>query len=151
MRHQDVEYYKNYYLNQAQQKGGHLNVFHGARNQKGYGLGSIFRGLYRWAIPHIKSGAKTIGQRALKEGVGVAQDVLDGQNITDSVVNRGKKVIGSLNSQDATRAQRGNGRKPTKRKAPAKPASRAPAKRQKRAPAKKTTKSNHPDKFFETY
>ena len=133
MRESKADYFKNYYLNQAQQKGGHLTVFHGGRNQRGYGLGSIFRGLYRWAIPHVQSGLKAIGQRALKEGVGVAQDVLDGQNVTDSVVNRGKKAIGSLTSQDAT--QQGSGKKAIKRKAPAKTASRAPAKRQKTSPS----------------
>ena len=135
MRQQNVEYFKNYYVNQAQQKGGHLNAFHGARNQHGYGLGFIFKGLYRWAIPHVQSGMKALGRKALKESVGVAQDVLNGERLGDSVVKRGKKAIGSLTSQNATQA--GNGKKTTKRKAKPKSASRAPAKRRKTSPAKK--------------
>ena len=43
--------YEEYYLNQAKQKGGNL---HGARFQEGYGLGPVFRGLFRWAMPHIQ-------------------------------------------------------------------------------------------------
>ena len=33
--------YEQYYLDQAKQKGGNLPAFHGARFQRGYGLGSI--------------------------------------------------------------------------------------------------------------
>ena len=135
MREHNAEYFKNYYLNQAQQKGGHLVAFHGARNQRGYGLGGIFRGLYRWAIPHLQS----VGQRALKEGVGVAQDVLNGEKLGDSVLKRGEKVIGSMASQNAS--QKGAGQKGRKRKAQTKSVSRAPTKRRKTSPAKKADKS----------
>ena len=37
--------YEEYYLNQAKQKGGNLPAFHWSRFQRGYGLGSIFKGL----------------------------------------------------------------------------------------------------------
>ncbi|CAH3181869.1 unnamed protein product [Porites lobata] len=57
--------YEQYYVNQAKQKGGNLPAFHGARFQNGYGLGSIFRGLFRWAMPHLQQGAKVIGKKAL--------------------------------------------------------------------------------------
>ena len=69
--------YEQYYVNQAKQKGGSLPAFHGARFQWGYGLGSIFRGLFRWAMPHLQQGAKGIGKKALQTGVNVAQDVLE--------------------------------------------------------------------------
>ena len=39
--------YEQHYLNQAKQMGGNLPAFHGARSQRGYGLGSIFKGLFR--------------------------------------------------------------------------------------------------------
>jgi hypothetical protein len=145
MREHNAEYFRNYYVNQAQQKGGNLAAFHGARNQRGYGIGSIFRGLYRWAIPHLYSGIKAVGQRALKEGVGVAQDVLNGEKLGDSVVKRGKKAIGSLTSQNAS--QKGAGRKATKRKAKAKSVSRASTKRRKTSPAK-TTNNSPFNQFF---
>ena len=45
--------YEEYYLNQAKLKGGNLPAFHSARFQRGYGLGSIFKGLFRWVMPHL--------------------------------------------------------------------------------------------------
>ena len=64
--------YQEYYLNQAKQKGGNFPAFHGARFQRGYGLGSMFKGLFRWALPHLQQGAKVLGKKALQTGVQVA-------------------------------------------------------------------------------
>ena len=80
--------YEQYYVDQAKQKGGNLPAFHGARFQRGYGLGSIFKGLFRWAMPHLQQGAKVIGRKALQTGVNVAQDVLDGDNIKKAIMPR---------------------------------------------------------------
>ena len=82
--------YEQYYVDQAKQKGGNLPAFHGARFQRGYGLGSIFKGLFRWAMPHLQQGAKVIGRKALQTGANVAQDVLDGDNIKTAVHKRTK-------------------------------------------------------------
>ena len=82
-------FYKTYYLNQAQQKGGSLHVFHGAPYQRGYGLGSMLRGLFRWAVPKVSSAAKAAGKAALKEGVGLAQDVIEGKK--SSTVGNGTR------------------------------------------------------------
>ena len=75
------KFYEQYYVDKAKQKDGNLPAFYGARFQQGYGLGSIFKGLFRWAMPHLQQGAKVIGKKALRTGVNVAQDVLDGDNI----------------------------------------------------------------------
>ena len=83
--------YEQYYLDQAKQKDGNLPAFHGARFQRGYGLGSIFRGLFRWAVPHLQQGAKMLGKKALQTGVSVAQDVLAGETLKQqqkSVLNK---------------------------------------------------------------
>ena len=71
--------YEQYYIDQAKQQGGSLPAFHGARFQRGYGLGSIFRGLFRFAVPHLQQGTKMLGKKALQTGVDVAQDVLEGK------------------------------------------------------------------------
>ena len=102
--------YEEYYLNQAKQKGGNLPAFHGARFQQGYGLGSIFKGLFRWAMPHLQQGAKVLGKKALQTGAQVAQDVLEGNNVNTALAKRSKEAIGGLVSQA------GRGRKATKRK-----------------------------------
>ena len=102
--------YEEYYLNQARQKGGNLPAFHGARFQQGYGLGSIFKGLFRWAMPHLQQGAKVLGKKALPTGIQAAQDVLEGNNVNTALAKRSREAIGGLVPQG------GNGRKSTKRK-----------------------------------
>ena len=120
--------YEEYYLNQAKQKGGSLPAFHGARFQRGYGLGSIFKGLFRWAIPHLQQGAKMLGKRALQTGVQVAQDVLAGENVKTATKKRAKQALG-LPSQNSS--QSGGGRKAIKRKTPGTKNSSPPGKRAK--------------------
>ena len=102
--------YEEYYLNQAKQKGGNLPAFHGSRFQQGYGLGSIFKGLFRWAMPHLQQGAKVLGKKALQTGVQVAQDVLEGNNVNTALAKRSKEAISGLVPQA------GSGRKSTKQK-----------------------------------
>ena len=126
--------YEEYYLNQAKQKGGNLPAFQGARFQRGYGLGSIFRGLFRWAVPHLKQGAKMLGKKALQTGVNVAQDVLAGENLKTAVKRQGKKALG-LTSQNSP--QSGAGKKGIKRKAQRRNNSSPPGKKRKTSPQQK--------------
>ena len=93
--------YEQYYVDQAKQKG---------RNLPGIYLGSIFKGLFRLAMPHLQQGAKMLGKKALQTGVDVAQDVLAGENVKTATKKRAKQAIGGLVSQA------GSGRKATKRK-----------------------------------
>ena len=96
--------------NQAKQKGNNLPAFHGARFQQGYGLGSIFKGLFRWGMPNLKQGAKVLGKKALQTGAQVAQDVLEGNNVNTVLAKRSKEVTRGLVPHS------GSGRKATKRK-----------------------------------
>ena len=59
-----------------QQRGGNIAGYRGARFQRGYGIGGIFKGLARYAIPLFKQGAKVAGKRALQAATEVGQDVL---------------------------------------------------------------------------
>ena len=104
--------YEEYYLNQAKQKGGNLLAFHGSRFQQGYGLGSIFKGLFCWAMPHLQQGTKVLGKKALQTGVQVTQDVLEGDNVNTGLAKRSREAIGNLAPQT------GSGRRATKRKVP---------------------------------
>ena len=61
--------YNDYY---ARQSGGVLPYFVGARYQRGHGLGSLFGGLLRIAMPLIKRGAVALGSGALETGVRIA-------------------------------------------------------------------------------
>ena len=126
--------YEQYYVDQAKQKGGNLPAFHGGRFQQGYGLGSMFRGLFRWALPHIQQGAKMLGKKALQTGVNVAQDLLAGENVKAALSKQGKKALG-LPSQNSS--QSGGGRKGTKRKAQPIRNSSPPGKKRKTSPQQK--------------
>ena len=98
MKHQDYccddstrQSYEQYYTSQA---GSGLPGFQGLRYQRGHGLGSLFWGLVGVTAPLFKKGAialgKSLGQKALKAGVELAQDYL-GDNKRNS--NQRKRVI----------------------------------------------------------
>lgn len=72
----------------AGQSGSGLPYYQGIPLQKGYGLGGIFRRLFRSALPFIISGAKNVGKEALKTGAQIAGDVLSGENFKTSALRR---------------------------------------------------------------
>ena len=79
--------YDDYY---AQQVGGALPYFAGARVQRGHVFGSLFGGLLRSVAPLIKRGALALGNRALKTGAQIAGDILSGENIRTAAKRRTK-------------------------------------------------------------
>lgn len=84
----------------ARQAGGPLPYFVGARVQCGQRLGSVLGGLLRSAMPLIKRGAVTLGKRALKNGVHIADDVMSSQNIKTAAkrhaTEAGKDLLSGL-------------------------------------------------------
>ena len=129
--------YEQYYVDQARKKGGNLPAFHGARFQRGHGLGSIFKGLFRWAMSHLQQGAKVVGKKALQTGVNVAQDVLGGDNIKTAISKQAKQAIGNMTSQKSQQGQSGAGKKAIKRKAQGSTISSPPGKKAKTSPQQK--------------
>jgi hypothetical protein len=82
----DTNLLKDHFL--RQQRGGNIAGYRGARMQRGYGIGGIFKSLARYAIPLLfKQGAKVAGKRALQEATEVGQDVLQGTNVREGEVN----------------------------------------------------------------
>jgi hypothetical protein len=108
--------YKEYYENQC---GSGLPVFHGAKYQRGYGLGNVFRSFFRWiapvfkthALPLLKEGAQTIGTEAVRTIANVANDTLEGDKFSQSLRNRSKEAINSLASKIESKLQTGEGYK----------------------------------------
>jgi hypothetical protein len=74
----------DYYIHQA---GKGYPVFAGRRYQRGHGLGSIFGGLFKAAMPLLKKGAKTLGREALKTGLNIAGDVYKEEISGDNTVS----------------------------------------------------------------
>ena len=124
----DVKQLTDHYL--RQQRGGNIIGFRGARIQRGYGIGGIFKSLARIAIPLFKRGAKAVGKRALQAATEVGQDVLEGRNVIESAKSRGKQAAGDVAKAAANKVIVGRGRKKgIKRAAPGKTVIRAPTKK----------------------
>ena len=79
-----------YYLDQ---QGRGMTVFRGSpwqigHGQMGYGLGGLFRSVARAVMPMVKSGAKALGNIALKSGANFVGDVLAGKNVKEAAKAR---------------------------------------------------------------
>ena len=87
--HCQAKAYHDYYLHQA---GRGYPVYVGTRYQKGHELGSVFGCLRISAVPLLKREAKTLGREALKAGLNLALDVMEGQNVTQAAKSRLKST-----------------------------------------------------------
>src|SRR5215469_18084241 len=100
--------YEDYYLSQS---GSGIPVFQGSRTQVGHGLGSIFAGLFRFAMPLLKSLGITLGKQALRTGARIESDVAQGQSFTDSTKKRVgdtiKQYVPSFGNQSGSGKRRG--------------------------------------------
>ena len=85
----DTKAYHDYYIHQA---GKGYPVFAGRRYQRGHGLGSIFGGLFKAAMPLLKNGTKILEREALKTGLNIAGDVVQGINIKQAATSRLKST-----------------------------------------------------------
>jgi hypothetical protein len=118
--------YNKYYENQV---GSGIPVFQGARQQRGYGLGSIFRKFFGWvmpifkthALPMIKRGAQTVGTEAIRSATNIATDALSGKDIQTAAKERTIEALDNLSNKAQGVLQSGSGKKykrPKKRKLP---------------------------------
>jgi hypothetical protein len=87
--HHDTKAYHDYYIHQA---GKRYPGFAGRIYERGHGLGSIFGGLFKTALPVLKKGAETLGREALKMGLNIAGDVVQGRNIKQAADARLKST-----------------------------------------------------------
>ena len=90
-RKKQVRYY------QAQRGYGDMRVFRGQALQRGHGIGGLFKGLMRVAMPLMKKGLLHVGKRALNAGAKVMQDVSQDIPITESMKKRALEEINPRN------------------------------------------------------
>ncbi|GFW21814.1 uncharacterized protein F54H12.2 [Trichonephila clavipes] len=81
--------YEDYFVNQA---GNGLSYYQGQSFQKGYGIGGWFKRLFRFALPFLSRGAKSVGREVLRTGAQIANDLLEGQNLQESAEERAKEM-----------------------------------------------------------
>jgi hypothetical protein len=134
--------YVRYYLDQQQGRG--MPVFRGSPWQVGYSLRGLFRSLARRAMPLIKTGAKALGNIALKSGADFVGDVLAGRSVKEAAkartveaanVAKGKamnKLMGQTGSGKRKRSRNAK-RTAKKRKASTSTARRSQTKKRKTA------------------
>jgi hypothetical protein len=105
-------------------RGQGIPYFAGPVYQRGHGIGSLFRGLFRFAMPLIKQGAKAVGRQALQTGIQVAGDMLENKPVKESVKARLREAGSSLRNKAENKVHQlltGSGRRRArKRKAPVK-------------------------------
>ena len=106
--------YASYYVNQA---GSGLSGFSGVRYQRGHGFfGRLFSGIGNF----MKELLPAIGKRALPSGIGLAQDILSGENVLKSAKSRlieaGKSVADETLDKIKSRIQKGTGYRKRRRK-----------------------------------
>lgn len=87
-----MDQYTRYYINQSGGGGDIGPVYRASfRVQRGNGIGSFFRGLFRFVKPLLYSGAKAVGREALKTGSNIFTDLLNkqqGQQVGDILKSR---------------------------------------------------------------
>lgn len=95
-RSNQMRLYEEYYLKQT---GHGMPAFTGARYQRGHGLGNILRSLTKLAVPFLKKGASRVGKQALKTGMDIAQDAMQGHNIKAAAKKRVSQGLKQLITQ----------------------------------------------------
>ena len=87
----------------------------GSRFQRGHGLGSILGGFFRrLVLPFLKTNGKTMLENAVKTGMDVANDVIDGKSFKDSVKTH--VPVGIKRTAANLKFQSGSGVRRVKRK-----------------------------------
>ena len=82
------------------QKGNGMPAFVGVPYQRGRGLGCLFRRLFRFAMPLLKSAAKAVGKEALQTTANIATDLAKGvSNPTEVLKSRGREAASNLASR----------------------------------------------------
>ena len=71
--------------------GGAIPGFVGQPYQRGAGIGSFFRSIFRMAAPVLKRAAKAVGKQALKTGASIVADVAKGEIFCQPLSNMEKK------------------------------------------------------------
>ena len=102
--------YKSHH-NQIGGTAPNFPVFSGSKYQRRHGLGNIFSGLMKLALPVVKQGALQLGRTALKTGLNIARDKLSGQPLGQAIKTNTKNAGRELLTKAFSRMTQ-----PTKRK-----------------------------------
>jgi hypothetical protein len=85
--------FDQYYKHQ-QKGGGDFPVYVGRVKQRGHGIGDIFKTIWQYLFPAIK----TIAPHALRAGANIVEDVSSGSTWKDSTMKHGRDVVKQIPS-----------------------------------------------------
>lgn len=92
------------------QQGGSLPVYTGIPYQRGAGIGSFLRGLFRTIWPTVKKVGLAAGKEALQAGSEATRDYLnEGTDFKTALKRRGKQALGRTVSRFGQQLQHGHG------------------------------------------
>ena len=95
------------------QRGYGMSVYRGRALQRRHGLGWLFKGIFRIAVPIIrrtvlkagKTALKTLGKRALNAGYGAIKDIAsDRENVKDTLQKRAMEIVNPPREKTINRA-----------------------------------------------
>lgn len=145
----DSKYVQNiydHYLLSSQGKGPEA-YYSSGRGQRGAGIGSFLKGIFRQVLPFLKGGVKSLGEEVLKGGVGVLKDSLKGKSLKESLGLRMREAGGNLTEKAARKVESmvGGGRlkgrrRRRKHQSTSGRVTKRTISRKKKSPKKKTTR-----------
>lgn len=84
----------NKYYSRQQKGGGDFPVYVGRVRQRGHGIGDIFKSIWSFLFPAIK----TIAPHAIRAGANIVEDVTSGNSWKDSAMKHGAAVAKEIPS-----------------------------------------------------
>ncbi len=97
------------FWNAYYQKGYGMQIYSGVPYQRGSGIGSFFKGLFRLAWPVLKQAGKAIAGESLRSAADVTGDVIKGENWKKAAKKRALEGSNRVLSKAASKFQQGEG------------------------------------------
>ena len=92
------------------QRGGSLPVYSGIPYQRGNGIGSFFRGIFRAIWPTVKRLGIAAGREAIQAGSEATRDYMsEGTDFKTALKRRGKQAVGRTLTKLGDQLQKGSG------------------------------------------
>ncbi len=90
---QGVDYWTEFIRNQS---GAGINVYSGAPFQRGAGIGSFFRSLFRTAAPILRRAATAATKTAIETGMSTLGDIARGEDAGEAFKRNAKSAAADL-------------------------------------------------------
>lgn len=94
---------------------GTITVYRGSPFQRGHGVGTFLRGLFRASLPLLKRGASAVGKELLHSGVNFLEDIDHDMPVKEAFQQRMKDAQNNLKRKAIDTLFRGKGYKTKKR------------------------------------